>query len=58
MDEIDAAYENYSINMTSEEAQKEFVDAFILRVLSEKNSGRLLMLILSILLEILQMVRQ
>ena len=58
MDEIDAAYENYSINMTSEEAQKEFVDAFILRVLSEKNSGRLLMLILSILLEILQMVGQ
>lgn len=28
LDEIDAAYENYSINMTSEEAQKEFVDAF------------------------------
>lgn len=37
LDEIDAAYENYSINMTSEEAQKEFVDAFILRVLSEKK---------------------
>ena len=36
-DEIDAAYENYSINMTSEEAQKEFVDAFILRLLSEKK---------------------
>lgn len=58
LDEIDAAYENYSINMTSEEAQKEFVDAFILRVLSEKNSGRLLMLILSIRPEILQMVGQ
>lgn len=37
LDEIDAAYENYSINMTSEEAQKEFVDAFILRLLSEKK---------------------
>ena len=37
LDEIDAAYENYSINMTSEEAQKEFMDAFILRVLSEKK---------------------
>ncbi len=37
LDEIDAAYENYNINMTSEEAQKEFVDAFILRVLSEKK---------------------
>ena len=37
LDEIDAAYENYSINMTSEEAQKELVDAFILRVLSEKK---------------------
>ena len=37
LDEIDAAYDNYSINMTSEEAQKEFVDAFILRVLSEKK---------------------
>lgn len=35
--EIDAAYESYSINMTSEEAQKEFVDAFILRLLSEKK---------------------
>lgn len=37
LDEIDVAYENYSINMTSEEAQKEFVDAFILRLLSEKK---------------------
>lgn len=37
LDEIDAAYENYSINMTSEEAQKEFVDAFVLRLLSEKK---------------------
>lgn len=37
LDEIDAAYENYSINMTSEEAQKEFVDALILRLLSEKK---------------------
>lgn len=37
LDKIDAAYENYSINMTSEEAQKEFVDAFILRVFSEKK---------------------
>lgn len=36
-DEIDAAYENYSVNMTSEAAQKEFVDAFILRLLSEKK---------------------
>lgn len=34
LDEIYVAYENYSINMTSEEAQKEFVDAFILRLLS------------------------
>ena len=34
---FDAAYENYSVNMTSEEAQKEFVDAFILRLLSEKK---------------------
>lgn len=37
LDEIDAAYENYSINITSEEAQKEFVDAFILRLLSERK---------------------
>ena len=37
LDEIYVAYENYSINMTSEEAQKEFVDAFILRLLSEKK---------------------
>lgn len=40
-DEFDAAYENYSINMTSEEAQKEFVDAFILRLLSEKKLRKL-----------------
>ncbi|WP_418702919.1 hypothetical protein [Anaerotignum faecicola] len=37
LDEIDAAYENYSINMTGEEVQKEFVDAFVLRLLSEKK---------------------
>jgi hypothetical protein len=37
LDEIDAAYENYSVNMTSEETQKEFVDAFILRLHSEKK---------------------
>ena len=37
LDEIDTAYRNYSINMTSEEIQKEFVDAFILRLLSEKK---------------------
>ena len=36
-DDIDVAYESYSINMTSEEAQKEFLDAFILRLLSEKK---------------------
>lgn len=37
LDEIDVAYENYSVNMTSKEAQKEFVDAFVLRLLSEKK---------------------
>lgn len=40
-DEFDAAYKNYSINMTSKEAQKEFVDAFILRLLSEKKLRKL-----------------
>ena len=33
-EEFDAAYENYSINMTSEEAQKELLDVFILYMIA------------------------
>ena len=40
-DQIDIACENYTVNMTSEEAQKELLDAFILRLLSEKKLWRL-----------------
>lgn len=36
-DEFDDACEQYSINMTSEEAQKELLDAFILYVLSARK---------------------
>ena len=36
-DEFDAAYEQYTVNMTSEEAQKELLDAFILYVLPQRN---------------------
>lgn len=36
-DEFTRAFEQYSINMTSEEAQKELLDAFILYVLSAKK---------------------
>ena len=35
--EFHTAYENYSINMTSEEAQKDLLDAFILYILSLKK---------------------
>lgn len=45
-----------SLKNTKEEAQKEFVDAFILRLLSEKNSGRLPMQISLIQPETLPMV--
>lgn len=36
-DEFDAAYEQYTVNMTSEEAQKELLDAFILYVFAAKK---------------------
>lgn len=39
-DEFDSAYEQFSINMTSEEAQKELLDAFVLYVLSAKKVWR------------------
>lgn len=39
-DEFDAAYEQYSANMTSEEAQKELLDAFILYVLAVKKLNK------------------
>ena len=39
------------MNMTSEEAQKELLDAFILYVLSAKKSGKLPMLTSLILME-------
>lgn len=39
-DEFDAAYEYYSIHMTSEEAQKELLDAFILYVLAIKKLNK------------------
>lgn len=38
--EFDYAYEQYSTNMTSEEAQKELLDAFILYVLAVKKINR------------------
>ncbi len=39
-DEFDSAYEQFSINMTREEAQKELLDAFVLYVLSAKKVWR------------------
>lgn len=39
-DEFDIAYEQYSANMTSEEAQKELLDAFILYVLAVKKLNK------------------
>ncbi|WP_455126900.1 hypothetical protein [Pseudoramibacter alactolyticus] len=39
-DEFDAAWEQYSVNMTSEEAQKELLDAFIWYVLAAKKLNR------------------
>lgn len=39
-DEFDSAYEQFSINMTSEEAQKELLDAFVLYILSAKKVWR------------------
>lgn len=39
-DEFDIAYEQYSENMTSEEAQKELLDAFILCVLAAKKLNK------------------
>ena len=38
--EFDFAYEQYSTNMTSEEAQKELLDAFILYVLAVKKINK------------------
>lgn len=38
--EFDTAYEQFSMNMTSEEAQKELLDAFVLYVLSAKKVWR------------------
>ena len=40
-DPIDVACENYTVNMTSEDAQKELLDAFILRLLSERKLWKL-----------------
>lgn len=37
---IDTAYEQYTIHMTSEEAQKELLDAFVLYVLSARKVWR------------------
>jgi DNA primase len=39
-DEFYTAWEQYSVNMTSEEAQKELLDAFILYVLAAKKLNR------------------
>lgn len=39
-DEFDIAHEQYSANMTSEEAQKELLDAFILYVLAVKKLNK------------------
>ncbi len=39
-DYFDYAYQNYSTNMTSEEAQKELVDAFILYVVAAKKFNK------------------
>ena len=41
IDPIDVACQNYIVNMTSEEAQKELLDAFILRLLSERKLWKL-----------------
>ena len=40
-DEFDSAYEQYTIHMTSEEAQKELIDIFILTIMREKKIQRL-----------------
>lgn len=39
-DGLDAAYEQYSVNMTSEEAQKELLDAFVFYLLALKKLNR------------------
>lgn len=39
--DVDTAYQNYTINMTSEEAQKELFEAFVLQYLSMKKIQRL-----------------
>lgn len=40
-DEFDSAYEQYTIHMTSEEAQKELIDIFILTIMREKKIQKL-----------------
>ena len=40
-DEFDSAYEQYTIHMTSEEAQKELIDIFILTIMREKKIKKL-----------------
>lgn len=39
-DGLDAAYEQYSVNMTSEEAQKDLLDAFVFYLLALKKLNR------------------
>ena len=40
-DEFDSAYRQYTIHMTSEEAQKELIDIFILTIMREKKIQKL-----------------
>lgn len=40
-DEFNSAYEQYTIHMTSEEAQKELIDLFILTIMREKKIQKL-----------------
>lgn len=40
-DEFDSAYEQYTVHMTSEEAQKELIDIFILTIMREKKIQKL-----------------
>ena len=40
-DEFDSAYEQYTIHMTNEEAQKELIDIFILTIMREKKIQKL-----------------
>ena len=39
--DVDTAYEQFTFNMTSEEAQKELLDAFVLYLISAKKLWKL-----------------